>query len=183
MAGLSRRRNKDQSVNAGSMADIAFLLLIFFLVTTEIMDERGIRVKLPPWEPNPEKIVINGDNVLSILVNASDEVLVETEAAAIETIKERTKDFIMNPQNLDNLPSNPKKAIVSLKNDRGTSYRKYIEVYNEVKAAYNELWETASQRRFGKSYAELSEPDRQDVRKDIPLVISEAEPTDFKSSR
>lgn len=173
-----KRRQHDQPINAGSMADIAFLLLIFFLVTTTIVNETGIRVKLPPWDPNVQPKEIIDRNVLNILVNASDQILVEKKEASVETIKETTKRFIMNPQRLLTLPENPRNAIVSLQNDRGTTYRKYVEVYNEVKAAYNELWEEASQLRFRKSYKDLSEVDRKDIRRDIPLVISEADPTD-----
>lgn len=179
MTSSRKRRQYDQAVNAGSMADIAFLLLIFFLVTTTIMNETGIRVKLPAWEPDRINQPIPSKNVLTILVNASDEILIEKELAAVDQIKERTKEFIMNPNKLTTLPSEPKKAVVSLQNDRSTSYRKYVEVYNEIKAAYNELWEASSQARFRKSYKDLNDLDRQDIRKDIPLIISEAEPTDI----
>ncbi len=178
MAGLSKRRQYDQSINAGSMADIAFLLLIFFLVTTTILNEQGIRVKLPIWKEDVTPKAIPERNVLNILVNSSDEVLIEQESAVVDVIKERTKLFIMNPNGSDKLPSSPKNAIISLQNDRSTSYRKYIDVYNEIKAAYNELWESASQSRFGRSYRDLAISDQRDIRKDIPLVISEAEPTD-----
>ncbi|MFT7602454.1 MAG: biopolymer transport protein ExbD [Saprospiraceae bacterium] len=183
MAGLNKRRQFDQAINAGSMADIAFLLLIFFLVTTTIMNETGIRVRLPVWKvegtPQPKA----GRNVLSILVNASDELLVENQITTIEGLREQTKQFIMNPERLKTLASSPKLAIVSLQNDRSTSYKKYIEVYNELKAAYNELWEESSKTRFGKSYTALNEADRQAIRKNIPLVISEAEPTDAQGLR
>jgi biopolymer transport protein ExbD len=181
MANLSKRRQYDQAINAGSMADIAFLLLIFFLVTTTIVNETGIRVRLPVWEiegtPEPK----SDRNILSVLVNAFDELLVESQPAKVEGLRERIKQFIMNPESLETLASSPKMAIISLQNDRGTSYKKYIEVYNEVKAAYNELWDESSKIRFGKSYTDLNEADRQDVRNDVPLVISEAEPTNSKA--
>lgn len=180
MLGRNNRR-QEPSVNAGSMADIAFLLLIFFLVTTQILEDKGIRVKLPQWDPNRITENVNQNNVLTILVNDQNKVLLEKQAVEVESIKEKTKRFIMNPQGLKNLPSNPRSAIVSLKNDRGTSYKTYLEVYNEIKSAYNELWEEASQKRFRRSYAELNEMDRIDIRKDIPLVISEAEPTDVRN--
>lgn len=180
MIGLKRRQRESPSISAGSMADIAFLLLIFFLVATEILEETGIRVKLPPWDPTVEATPINDDNVFAVLVNASNELLIEKEPAKVETLKKRAKEFIMNPNGLSNLPSKPKNAVISLQNDRGTAYHKYLEVYNEIKAAYNELWEEASQRRFGKHYVDLDEADKQDVRKDIPLIISEAAPTDYE---
>lgn len=183
MVNARERRQHDQSVNAGSMADIAFLLLIFFLVTTTILNETGIRVILPVWDDDPISQPLPDRNVLSILVNSNDELLIEKEKAEVPTVKERIKEFIMNPAQLETLPANPNVAVVSLQNDRGTSYKRYIEVYNEVKAAYNELWETAAQQRFGKSYEDLSNLDRQDIKKDIPLVISEAEPTNFQPGK
>lgn len=182
MAFQKKRRLDAPSVNAGSMADIAFLLLIFFLVTTTILEDKGIRVMLPVWQVDVPREPIPENNVLNILVNSSDEVLIEKERASIEVIRERTKQFIMNPRGLETLPSNPKKAIVSLQNDRSTSYRTYVEVYNEIKAAYNELWEEASKTRFSRSYSELNEEERRDVRKDIPLVISESDPTDVEQT-
>jgi len=139
---MARKRAKDRmkaEVNAGSMADIAFLLLIFFLVTTTIAVDKGVLVKLPPWsnEPPPE-MKLNSRNVYSVLVNANNDLLVRGEPKKLDDLREDTKIFIMNPQKLDNMAEIPTKAIISLKNDRGTSYETYLEVYNELKAAYNE---------------------------------------------
>ena len=180
---MARKRAKDrlkQEVNAGSMADIAFLLLIFFLVTTTIDVDKGVLVKLPPWsnEPPPE-LKLNTRNVYSVLVNANNELLVRGEPKSVKRLREDTKIFIMNPQRLENMAENPKKAIISLKNDRGTSYKTYLEVYNELKAAYNELREEAAMKRHGKSFEFLSRDEQRAIRSDIPLVISEAEPTNF----
>ena len=85
----------------------------------------------------------------------------------------------MNPMKRVDMPSNPKKAVVSLQNDRGTTYGVYLEVYNELKAAYNELWEESAQTNFGKSYEELNIAQQRSVRKEIPLIISEADPTNY----
>lgn len=180
---MSRKndRRERSEVNAGSMADIAFLLLIFFLVTTTIMEDQGIRVRLPQWEANPPRTPVNQDNVLSVKVNAENAILLEREEVELKSIREQTKQFIMNPEKRKDRPGSPKNAIVSLQNDRGTSYSRYLEVYNEIKAAYNELWDDAALKRFGRSYTELDDIERVDVRKDIPLVISEAEPTDVQS--
>ena len=171
-------------MNAGSMADIAFLLLIFFLVTTTIDIDKGITVKLPPWsneEVDPTKL--NKRNVFSVLVNADDQLLVRGELAEVEQLRERTKEFIANPEQREDLAEKPTKAIISLKNDRGTSYETYIQVYNELKAAYNELWTEKLNKLPGYSDAifnnELPIEIRRQVRAEIPFVLSEAEPTNF----
>ena len=175
-----KKRRQEASVNAGSMADIAFLLLIFFLVTTTILMDEGIMVKLPPWDPTQEAVDVSGDNVLKVLINANDELLVEGERMSVSELKATTKDFIANPNNDPNLPQSPTKAVVSLLNDRSTSYETYLSVYNELKAAYNELWEAASRADYRKSYDALAGWQQKEIRKKIPLVISEAEPTDLQ---
>lgn len=167
-------------INASSMADIAFLLLIFFLVTTTIDVDKGITVKLPPWSDEPpETQKLKTRNVYSVLVNANDELLVRGEPMEVKDLKENAKVFILNPQKLDNMSESPKKAIISLKNDRGTSYGSYLGVYNELKAAYNELWDEYSDTNYGMPYDELTIDKKKELRSNIPLVISEAEPTDF----
>ncbi len=180
---MSRKRARDrmkQEVNAGSMADIAFLLLIFFLVTTTIDVDKGVLVKLPPWsdEPPPE-MKMNSRNVYSVLVNANNELLVRGEPKELRNLRADTKVFIINPRRQENMAEDPRKAIISLKNDRGTSYRTYLEVYNELKAAYSELREEEALRKHGKSFEFLSNEEQGEIRSKIPLVISEAEPTNF----
>ena len=155
MARKSSRSRLSNEVNAGSMADIAFLLLIFFLVTTTIEVDKGITVKLPPWseeEVDPERLKTR--NVFSVLVNAQDQLLVRGEVANIKQLRDRAKEFILNPQRRKDLSEKPTKAIISLKNDRGTSYGMYLEVYNELKGAYNELWNEECQRLYGKNYSD-----------------------------
>jgi biopolymer transport protein ExbD len=175
-----KRERKAPEVNAGSMADIAFLLLIFFLVTTTIAVDKGVLVKLPPWsnEPPPE-MKLNTRNVYSVLVNANNELLVRGEPKDIKNLREDTKTFIMNPRKLEDMAEKPTKAIISLKNDRGTKYKTYLEVYNELKAAYNELREEEAQKRHNKSYEFITRDQQKEIRNAIPLVISEAEPTNF----
>ncbi len=167
-------------VNAGSMADIAFLLLIFFLVTTTIDVDKGVLVKLPPWsEEEPETLNMKTRNVYSVLVNADDQLLVRGEPQSVKTLRSNAKEFIVNPNRREDMAENPKKAIISIKNDRGTSYKTYLEVYNELKAAYNELREEAANRQYGKSFEFLPKDIQKKIRSEIPLVISEAEPTNF----
>ncbi len=169
----------ESSVNAGSMADIAFLLLIFFLVTTTIDVDKGILVKLPIWDANPISIPLSKKNVLSVKINAQNELLIEGEIANISSLKSTAKTFILNPNHEDDKPNNPKKAIISLQNDRSTKFKIYLTVYNELKAAYNEIWNDIAHLQYGKSYEELDKVTSKLIRDEVPLIISEAEPTDF----
>lgn len=136
-------------VNAGSMADIAFLLLIFFLVTTTIETDTGISRKLPPIEDSNDDVIIKQKNIFTVLLNGKDQLLVEDEIMELKDIRKAAVEFLDNggdgscdycrgkrdPASSDN----PDKAIVSLKNERETSYKMYISVQNELVAAYNEL--------------------------------------------
>lgn len=179
---MQRKLNTRQSneVNAGSMADIAFLLLIFFLVTTTILNDKGILVKLPPLEDVDAPVTPLPDrNVLTVKVNKANELLVENERASIDNLKELTKEFIANPNGRDDLARRPNQAVVSLQNDRETSYHTYIAVYNELKAAYRELREERAYKLYGKPFVELIVEDQKKIRNEIPLVISEADPTSF----
>jgi hypothetical protein len=136
-------------VNAGSMADIAFLLLIFFLVTTTIEKDSGINRKLPPMEESDEDVVIKQKNIFTVLLNGKDQLLVEDELMELKDLRKAAVEFLDNggdgscdycqgkkdPSSSDN----PDKAIISLKNERETSYAAYISVQNELVAAYNVL--------------------------------------------
>ena len=181
MATKTSRDRMTNEINAGSMADIAFLLLIFFLVTTTIVEDKGITVKLPPWsEDEPDITKLKKRNVYSVLVNAQNQLLVRGELMDIEDLKDNAKEFIANPLKREDLAEKPTKAIISLKNDRGTEYKTYLEVYNELKAAYNELWDELCQRKYGIPYSEdLPRAYRKAIKEEIPFVLSEAEPTNF----
>ena len=173
-----RRRNFRNEVNAGSMADIAFLLLIFFLVTTTIDIDKGIFVKLPFWQEDIPITDMKSNNVFTIKVNRANELLVEGELGQIQGLRNKVKEFIMNPADNPQLASAPNKAVVALQNDRGTSYQTYIGVYNEVKAAYSELWEAEAEKRYGMAFVDLPLMYRRDIKRKIPSVISESEPTE-----
>ena len=176
-------KRTDDKINAGSMADIAFLMLVFFLVVTQFQNDSGIMVKLPPYKDIDQPIEqIPSKNLLSVKLNHENQLMVRGTETTIEDLKETTMDFIMNPEGKKNLPTRPVNAIISLQNDRGTSYASYLQVYNELKAAYNTLWEKEAQQRFGKSYEALKDVDKKSIRNIIPLVISEAEPSDFVSN-
>lgn len=136
-------------VNAGSMADIAFLLLIFFLVTTTIPKDQGINRKLPPMEESDEDVIIKEKNIFTVLLNGKDQLLVENELMELEDLHDAAVVFLDNngdrscdycrgerdPRSSDN----PDKAIISLKNERETSYAAYLSVQNELVRAYNTL--------------------------------------------
>jgi biopolymer transport protein ExbD len=130
MAKKNSRDRMSNEINAGSMADIAFLLLIFFLVTTTIVEDKGITVKLPPWsEEDPDITKLKSRNVFAVLVNAQNDLLVRGEPMDITMLREKTKEFIVNPTKREDLSERPTKAIITLKNDRGTNYETYVSVY------------------------------------------------------
>ena len=162
------------------MADIAFLLLIFFLVTTEIVEDKGVLVRLPPW--TPDEIVtqpLPPRGIFNVLVNKDNELLVRNEPFRIEDLRAEAKLFIANPNGDPNMARSPLHAIISLKNDRGTSYATYVAVYNELLAAYRELWDAEAKVDFGKPFDQLTDVQQGSIRDRIPLVLSESEPTDF----
>lgn len=169
------------AINAGSMADIAFLLLVFFLVVTTMNVDKGIVTKLPPLPEKdmPDPPPIKQKNIFIVLVNSQDQLLVEDEWFQVENLKEATKEFILNNGRDPNLSVNPKKAIVSLQNDRGTTYDMYIRVQNELRAAYNEIRDAEAMKKFGLPYAELTKSQGKEIKEAYPMRISEAEPVDF----
>ena len=193
---MASNRRELQEINAGSMADIAFLLLVFFLVTTTMESDWGLARRLPPpLDINaPEPPPIKERNVFVVLANANDQLLVEGELLGIEQLKEKAKEFIANPQNKENLPEKKmerikffgeypvSKQVISLQNDNGTSYDLYIQVQNELAAAYNELRNEVSQGKFGVTYDYLVEINDKEkikaIRNIYPQRISEAEPKD-----
>jgi biopolymer transport protein ExbD len=178
-------------VPATSLADIAFMLLIFFLVTTTMDVDSGLERRLPQWvDPSTldENTQINERNIFVVLVNRNNDLLVENEYANIGDLRERAKEFMANPTNSDNLPEKePKdipyfgevmvsKGVISLRNDLDTRYGTYLAVQNELVAAINELRDELAKDHFGKPYVELDN-DKQDAIRDIyPQRISEAEP-------
>ncbi|MDQ3534114.1 MAG: biopolymer transporter ExbD [Bacteroidota bacterium] len=184
---MARRKNRGATeVNASSMADIAFLLLIFFLVTTTIDAERGITLLLPPKpDPNqpPPDVQANERNIFKVLVNSQDRLLVEDEPLEdVSRIKPMVKEFILNNGRDPRLSDSPDKAIVSFKTNRGTSYDIYIAVLDELKGAYYEIYA----ERAGVTPAEYraldeSKPREKELlqrgKEGIPMQISIAEPT------
>lgn len=140
---MAKRQREEPQINSSSMADIAFLLLIFFLVTTTIANDRGLSLQLPP---NPDDIVdvdikIPERNLFKILVNSSDKLLVEGEPLEdVTKIREMIKEFVLNNGRDPKSSDSPKDAIVSFKTDRGTSQDIFISVLDQVQAAYYDMY-------------------------------------------
>lgn len=183
-------KRKTPEVNAGSMADIAFLLLIFFLVATTMNTDTGINRVLPPWVEEPEKDAppIKERNLMAVKVNQYGHILLQGDLVELSQVKERVKEFVLNPGNRDDLPEKEMKQIdiigeypvsmgvVSLQNDRGTSYEMYINVQNELTRAFNEIRDMVAFNYFGAKFSELDEAKREAVQDAVPLKISEANP-------
>jgi biopolymer transport protein ExbD len=182
-------------INAGSMADIAFLLLIFFLVTTTMDVDSGInRMLPPPIDPSaPEPPPVRERNVFVVLVDAQDRLMVEGQQMHINNLREAAKNFLLNPNNDPNLPAKElidveyigevmvaTRAVISLQNDRGTSYEMYITVQNELSAAGREIRDMIAKENFGLAFHELTDEELiTAVRRAAPFAISEAEPKDI----
>ncbi len=179
-----------QEVNAGSMADIAFLLLIFFLMATTMDTDSGLARLLPQPIPEnePAPPPIKERNVFEVLINSKNQLLVESRPMQLSQLKDATKEFISNPLNETNLPEKAdkevpyfgvypiSKGIISLQNDRGTQYQVYLSVQNELQRAYDELRNELSRSKFGTTYDKLDEEQQKAVREIYPQRISEAEP-------
>ena len=146
----------------------------------ELNDDKGINVKLPPW--SDEELDVNSfdkRNVLTVWVNKKNELIVRDKKMEVNNLKTRVKEFIVNPDKNPLYAIQADKAIVSLGNDRGTDYKIYLKIYNEIKAAYNELHDEQANKSYGKAFKELNRTQQKEIRSIIPIVISEAEPTDF----
>jgi len=185
-------------INAGSMADIAFLLLIFFLVTTTMDVDTGImRMLPPPIDPNaPEPPPVKERNVFVVLIDFQDRLLVEGQPGNLYTLRQQTKEWFVNANNDPNKPEKRQeyienlgdmeisRGVVSLQNDRGTSYEMYIAVQNELTAAFMELRNELSRQRFGVEFRDLTDEALiEAVRDAVPMPISEAEPRDIGERR
>ena len=183
---MPRDRNPPE-VNASSMADIAFLLLIFFLVTTTIASDKGLPITLPPKRTDEtDQMRVNERNVHTILINSQDKLLVEGDPMELGNLKASVKRFLANNGKDLDMSESPQKAVVSIKADRGTGYETYIQVLDQIKAGYHEL----RAQYLGitlEEYLALKYDGDDKVQEDVekyerakaafPLQISEAEPT------
>ncbi|MGK7391122.1 MAG: ExbD/TolR family protein [Candidatus Cyclobacteriaceae bacterium M2_1C_046] len=175
-------RRANPTINSGSMADIAFLLLIFFLVTTTIIQDKGLTVKLPPVPKELTVQEIHERNIFKVIINSNDKIMVQGDVRkSTEGLRDEVKEFILNHNLNPKLSENPEKAIVSLKTNRGTSYKSFISVLDELQAAYYEIYGgrvNMSANEFRKlDLADLSQKKVYlKARAGIPMNISIAEP-------
>ena len=178
---LKRRTKRDAEIPSASMADIAFLLLIFFLVTTTINADKGIYMQLPPklLEDNPPP-EINQRNLLNVLVAADGQVLIDNEVTNVDAIREIVKRHILNNGREPQLSISPDKAVTSFKTKRGLPYEIYIAVLDEIKSAYNDVRDDAARQEYGVTYGEykarLDDEATDEIAERYPLKISLAEP-------
>ena len=181
-------------INAGSMADIAFLLLIFFLVTTTMDVDSGITRKLPPPVLDEDvNIDVKDRNVLKVLINSHDRLLIDGKPGDVSQLKQIAINFMSIHPGDDSYPEfeprlieelgmerNMSKGIISLKNDRGTSYDMYITVQNELASAFSTMKDELSLELFGLKYDQLIDDNKiKGINKALPVRISEAEPEDI----
>ena len=200
---MATDKRKVQEINAGSMADIAFLLLIFFLVATTMNTDTGLARMLPPIPPEDQKqeeIKVKERNLFLVLINGSGQIMAgqpgKQEFIELHDLKEKTKEFVLNPLDDADLPEKEEKefdlpdgskwvypvssGVVSLQTTRDTGYQPYIMVQNELTRAFNEIRDELAVRKFGDKLAALNEEQRNVITKAVPLKISEAEPRTIK---
>ena len=191
-------KKKTPEINSSSTADIAFLLLCYFLMTTTMGSQTGLQRRLPPM-PDPNQKVedqkVNRRNIIIVKINSADRILAGSEPIDVSQLKDKVKEFLSNPTEDPNLPEKEvkdiegygaakvSKGVISLQNDRGTSYRAYIAVQNELVKAINELRDEFSYRTYGRAFLSLPEEQQDVVKKIIPQNISEAEPKDVGKRR
>ncbi len=183
---------KTPEIPSASMADIAFMLLIFFLVATTMDVDSGLERVLPQMPPADQQMddtpPIKERNVFSVLLDANNRLMVEGELSRVEDLREKAKEFMTNPADKENLPDKKMteipllgnvavtKGVISLRNDFGTQYGMYISVQNELVAAVNELRDELASQKFGKTYGNCNTEQKEAIREAIPSRISEAEP-------
>lgn len=180
------------------MADISFLMLIFWLTTTTMNSDKGLQRRLPPIPPEDQKtedIKVKERNVIQVKINQNDRIIAGGQIIEIDQLKDIVADFIGNPTNSETKPEKEmkniegfgecevSKGVVSLQNTRGTSYNSYLMVQNELAKAFNQLRDDFAKAKFGKDYASLDEDHQKIVRDAVPLSISEAEPKDITKKK
>ncbi len=189
------KSKKIPEINASSQADIAFTVLIFFLVVSTMDIDTGIVRMLPPMaDPNvkQEDIKVKERNLLLVFVSGSGNIMAGGKVISLNALKDKAKEFILNPFDDKDLPEKKptdiempdgskwtypvSEGVISLQNTRDTSYQVYIQVQNELTRAFNEVRDEVAMSKFGKEFADLDEAERKVITKAIPMKISEAEP-------
>ena len=194
---MARKKRKVPSLNASSTADISFILLIFFLVTTSMDTDAGLARRLPPPpEDEQAEMDVNERHVLNVKVNAAGQIMCSGDFIEIAQLCEKAKEFVKNDANSPNLPEKHMKNIpllgqcavtdkhvISVQTDRGTPYNVYFQVQNELVRAYNELRDELSKAKFGRMYSALDEEHQAAIRDYYPQKISEAEPKNYGGNK
>ena len=191
---MAKKKRKVPGINGASCADIAFMLLLFFLLTTSMDTDQGLARQLPRPPEKDQKIEqdINKRNILTVMINSDNRILCASEEVTLAGLRAKTKEFLENPTNAENLPLKveenipffgvqmiTKDHLISLQCDRGTEYQAYINVQNELAAAYNELRDQVSLRQFNKKFIDLDDERKSAVMIYYKQKISEAEPQDY----
>ncbi|MDR1646291.1 MAG: biopolymer transporter ExbD [Tannerellaceae bacterium] len=192
---MARKKRKVPQVNSTSTADIAFMMLLFFLLTSSMDTDRGLPRRLPQPVPKDQKaadVDIKKRNILVVLINSTNQILCGDSYIQLNQLKDKIKEFVENPTNNEHMPEKveidvpyygnrmvTKNHVISLQNDRGTNYQSYIDVQNEIAAAYNELRDNISAQKFGKKFIDLDEEQQKAVQLIYPQKISEAEPKNY----
>ena len=186
-------KKKTPGINSSSTADIAFLLLCYFLMTSTMDQQSGLQRRLPPMPDKDQKTEdtkVNKRNIIIVKINSADRLFAGDQLMDVSQLKDKIKEFLTNPANDPNLPERENKfiegfgeypvskGVISLQNDRGTSYQAYIAVQNELVKAVNEIRDDFSRAQYGKVFANLNEDQQKIVKEAIPQNISEAEPKD-----
>lgn len=191
---MAKTKRKMTEIPSASLADIAFLLLIFFLVTTTMDVDSGIYRKLPQWVENQQddEQDINERNILQVLINKNNDLLVDGQPTDLSELKNIAKEFLLNPYNRSDYSEKEEKeveffgtvmvskGVISLQNDKSTKYGRYIEVQNELVACFNELKDDLAREHWGKLYANLLKEEQEAVNQIRPAFISEADPVEIK---
>ncbi len=190
---------KTPEINGGSMADISFLMLIFFLMVTTMDPEQGLSRLLPPMPEKDQKaedLNVNRRNILEVKINQRNNVFAGGQYISDDSqLENLVIDFLKNPTNDEKLSARKAKniegfgeymvseGVVSLQNDRSTNYKTYIEVQNILVKAFNKIRDEFSMSNFGKVYTNLNEEQQRIVRDAIPQTISESEPKDVAKKK
>ena len=200
---MSSNKRKVPEVNSSSQADIAFSLLIFFLVATTMNTDTGLARMLPPMPPEnqqQEDIKVKERNLFLVLISGNGAIMAGTptdqQIIDLRELKNKAQEFVLNPMDTEDLPEKEdteieladgskwvypvSQGVISLQTTRDTGYQAYIQVQNELTRAFNEIRDQVAEKKFGSKFADLSEENRAAVAKAVPLKISEAEPRNIK---
>ena len=193
---MARSKREVSEINAGSTADMAFLLLTFFLLTSNMDVNKGLPRRLPPISQEVvDAAPVKERNLLLVKVNANGRLAINRQLADITELKERVKIFLTGDGLTEASPElveqhiaglglqKVSKGVISLNTDRATSYQMYMAVQNEIVKAYNEVRDEFAMSQFGATLTNLSEDNVEAVKAKIPMTLSEAEPTDVKKTK